>query len=407
VAISQRDQEQRAPGAGQIIPRGPDRWLLRVFVGRVGGKKHYRSKIFYGTEKQAERELRSMLTQTAEGTLPKASGNLTFGAWLERWLQDDVQPRVRPKTYQDYRQLVRLYVTGTPIAHMKLKDVLPADLRALYNELGRAALSPRTVRYLHAVLNGALQQAVTDGELKMNAATAARKSLPKQTRREMEVLTPRQIDAFWEAARQARDEGRQGARLGTLFEFLVNTGCRPSEALALKWADLAPDYSSVQIVRGLSRTKGGQWRFDEPKTKSSRRPIPLPTGCRAALAAHRAEQEAEREISADWANLDLVFCTRDGKPLIQRNVVRAFKATLERAGLPGSVRVYDLRHSAATLMLAGGVHPKIVAERLGHSTSKLTLDTYSHVLPHMQEEATNILEALLYPQKAGASHDDA
>ena len=144
--------------------------------------------------------------------------------------------------------------------------------------------------------------------------------------------------------------------------------------------------------------KSGDWYFGEPKTPRSRRRIPLPASVTSALKEHRRYQaEARLKAGATYQNLDLVFATSEGQPLIRLNVIQKhFKPILKRAGLPETLRLYDLRHSCATLLLSANENPKVVSERLGHSSITLTMDIYSHVLPDMQQAATEKLEKLLF-----------
>lgn len=381
--------------AGQMIQRG-DSWLLRVFVGRdENGKRRYVSKTVKGGKKEVEKVLRDFLRENDQGTLAKAPANLTLGAYLDQWLETAARPKLRPKTFADYQALLARYVRPK-FGAKKLTALTALDVQRLYNEMHAAGLSSRTIRYTHAVLRAALNKAVKARLLAHNPVTVV--DLPRQERKEMQVLTLDQIEEFRAVAEDADPDG------AALYEFLVATGTRPSEALAVQWADLDLAAGTVTIQRSVTWLKGGQWSFQEPKTTKSRRLIPLPPGLVATLAEHRRRQTERRlKTGSTWQGRDLVFCTRTGGPLEARNVVRQFKRILRAAGLPESVRLYDLRHTTATLMLAGGLSPKIAAERLGHSTVTLTMDTYSHVLPHMQKEATAILEALLYRRPASES----
>src|SRR5207253_2036433 len=153
--------------------------------------------------------------------------------------------------------------------------------------------------------------------------------------------------------------------------------------------------------------KGGGWKFTEPKTAKSRRSIPLPPSIVRHLRTHRRHQGEQRlKVGADYQPNDLVFATKLGAPLLLRNLLRRhFKPLLVRAGLPGSIRLYDLRHTCATLLLSANEHPKIVSERLGHANVNLTLDTYSHVLPSMQRAVSAKLERILF-KKTGTGKNE-
>jgi integrase len=174
---------------------------------------------------------------------------------------------------------------------------------------------------------------------------------------------------------------------------------RPEEYLGLRWVDVDFVKATVVVKRALVwRTKGGGWYFTEPKTSRSRRTIPLPSSMIRCLVQHKRRQSEERlKLGSEWQDHDLVFTTGLGTPLNISNLTRKhFKPALERAGLPKTIRLYDLRHTCATLLLGAGENPKVVSERLGHASIILTLDVYSHVLPDMQRAATDKLENLLF-----------
>jgi integrase len=209
-------------------------------------------------------------------------------------------------------------------------------------------------------------------------------------RKEMNALSPEETGRFLSAAEQDSYHA--------LFVFAVTTGMRPEEYLSLKWSDLDLEARSVTVTRTLVWRKGGGWYFGEPKTARSRRTITFPESAAKTLRAHRAKQaEARLKMGTDYALHQLVFATVDGTPINMRNLtLRHLRPILKRAGLSTKFRLYDLRHTCATLLLAANEHPKIVSERLGHASVTLTLDTYSHVLPSMQQAASDKLERLLY-----------
>ena len=209
-------------------------------------------------------------------------------------------------------------------------------------------------------------------------------------RKEMRALSPKEAADFLETIR--------GDRWETLWELLLVTGLRPGEALGLKWSDVDWDQRKVRIQRTLVRDEDNEWHLGEPKTARSRRSVVVPASTMDTVRRHRAEQAEERlEKGAEYSGeLDLVFANGYGDPLDYRVVVqRHFKPIVKAAGL-APLRPYDLRHTCATLLLASGEHPKVVAERLGHSSTVMTMDVYSHVLPDMQEAAADKLERLLF-----------
>jgi len=182
-----------------------------------------------------------------------------------------------------------------------------------------------------------------------------------------------------------------------LFLMALTTGMRAGELLALQWKDVDLNRGALQVNRSLTRGKEG-WRFDEPKTVKSRRRIKLGPTLVQALQLHRSRQAAQRlRAGIRYEDLDLVFAAENGHPMDRHNLSnRHFKPLLDAAGPSKSIRLHDLRHTYATLLLAAGEHPKIVSEALGHASIQLTLDTYSHVLPDMQQSAVDKLEDMLF-----------
>lgn len=187
----------------------------------------------------------------------------------------------------------------------------------------------------------------------------------------------------------------QDDRLHALWVVMASTGLRRGEALALRWDDLEPATSRLSIHQALRRHPGEGLLFEQPKTRLSRRTIQLSATAMAALADHRLRQLEERLAAGPaWQENGLIFTSSEGTPMDPRNAYAAFQKALQRAGLP-RMRLHDLRHTAATLMLGRGVHPKLVQDMLGHSTISLTMDTYSHVTPPMQGEVARQMDEIL------------
>lgn len=374
--------------AGQIIKRGEKTWVVRIFQGRdENGKRRYVNKTIHGTKKSAEKYLTAKLRDKDLGiNIEPASESLD--KYLEKWLESVVRSRVREATFDDYKYLLDRYVSPT-LGAIKLCDIRSIDIQKVYGDmLGEKELSARTVRMTHAVLSSAMKQAVRWHMLQRNPCEFV--DLPRMARKEMQALSPEEASRFLEAGR--------ADKLGIVLSFALATGMRPEEYLALKWSDLDLHAGNATVRRTLVWRKGGGWYFGEPKTSRSRRTIPIPRSLVGELADHRRKQaESRLKKGADYQNNDLVFASGEGTPIILRNLVRRhFQPLLARAKLSLTLRLYDLRHSCATLLLSAGENPKVVSERLGHASIVLTLDTYSHVLPSMQQAATEKLERILY-----------
>jgi integrase len=378
--------------AGQIIRRGDRTFLVRWHLGRGGdGRRRYASKTVHGTKKDAQAALREELRGRDLG-ITTTSRRMLLGDYLDRWLETAVATRLRKRTAEEYKLVLRRYVRPY-LGGLRLDRVTPLEVQGMIRELDRRGLGPRTIRYAHAVLSGAMRQAVRWRMIAMNPASDV--DLPRMKRREMAALSPAQADAFQAAIRGTPHEA--------LFLTMLATGLRPAEALALRWQELDLTGGRLVVRRTLpERTRLAEMTdadFEEPKTARSRRVVPLPPSLVDVLKAHRARQ-AERRMElgpAYRADLDLVFASASGTPLARENTIRRhFKPALKRAGLSEKIRLYDLRHSFATLAMAAGVHVKHVAERMGHTSTTLTMDTYSHVLEPMEGEATARIEAVLF-----------
>ena len=273
------------------------------------------------------------------------------------------------------------------LGDVKLKALSPTHVRGLYKEKLQT-LSPRTVKYIHVTLHKSLKQALNDGLIPRNATEAVK---PPQVRREeIRPLTPEQVKMLLDAASEAGD------RLEALYALAVHTGLRQGELLGLKWEDMDLESGSLHAKPTLTTARGGP-RLAAPKTKGSRRRVSLTRGAMDALRAHLARQLEEIDRAGSlWQENGLVFASETGAPLDRRDLTsRHFKPLLKRAKLPEKTRFHDLRHTCATLLLTKNVNPKVVSEMLGHPNIAITLDTYSHVLPNMQDSAARALEEAL------------
>ena len=359
---------KRGNGEGSIYPhkRGGVKVGYRgsYWVGTAEGPK--RRYITGETREDVAEKLAKAISDRADGLVFDA-GSTTTGEYLTRWLSDSVRGTVQGSTYRSYGRVVDGHLVPG-VGRVKLAKLRPDHIRRLYRSMLDAGKATRTVQYAHALLKRALAQAVMDGLIPRNAAEAVRP--PKLKRDEIQPLNADQVRALLDAA----DE-----RSRALYTVAVRTGMRPGEILALRWSDVDLEAGTVQINRALS-----EGEFSTPKTPRSRRRISLSPATVAALKAHRKRQLEERIAKAGlWEDHGLVFPSSVGTPKSQRNLNREFKNAAKRAGLPDHFKLYDLRHTCATLLLSRNVHPKYVQELLGHASIALTLDTYSHVIPGM------------------------
>jgi integrase len=244
-----------------------------------------------------------------------------------------------------------------------------------------APLSTRTVHYVHSVLRRALSQALKWGYVTRNVAVLV--DAPRVEKYIAVVLTPEQGQRLLSTV--------AGHRLEALYTLALLLGLREGELLGLRWIDIDFTAHTLWVGQTVQRV-GGKLMLAPPKTKSSKRKLPLPAKVERALARHAERQEEERQAwGQGWNENGLVFPSVAGTPIEPRNLVRHFKGLLQRAGLP-DIRFHDLRHSCATVLISQGVHPRIVMEIMGHSQISVTMNTYGHVLPETQREAARLLD---------------
>jgi integrase len=306
------------------------------------------------------------------------------GEYLERWFKDSIRGTVRMSTYEVYEYVTYPHIIPA-LGRTKLKTLTPAHVRGFYRDRLDAGLSSATVRKMHVVLQKALDQAVSDGLIPRNVAKGIK--LPQTNKKEIQPLTPEQTRALLDTAR--------GDKLEALYVLAIATGLREGELLALKWEDVELEDAVLRVRHTLTRT-GSRVTLGPPQTKQSRRSVGLTERAVEALRAHLSRQlEKMERMGSLYRPGGLVFANETGgiiNPSNLRN--RSFKPLLKRAGLP-DIRFHDLRHTCATLLLSRNVNPKIVSEMLGHSSIAITLNTYSHVLPTMQDSAVRALEDAL------------
>jgi integrase len=379
---------KRANGEGSIYQRTDGRWSAAITL--ANGK---RQTIYGRSREEVGKKLTTALKNRDDG-LPVVNGQQTTAGYLTEWLVL-VKSTLRPTTWRRYDELIRLHAVPA-IGTVKLARLGPQHLTKAYGGCLENGLAPATVAQLHRILHRALGQAARWGLVVRNVADLV--DAPRVARREMQTLSAGQVRQLLDASATYRT-GDDGAviphRLHALFVLAASTGLREGELLALRWRDVDLSTSTLRVTGTLQRTAEGL-RIEEPKTRRSRRPVHLSATAVEALKAHRVRQNADRlRLGQTWEDRDLVFANAVGRPVDPTNLLRQeFRPLLNRAGLP-AIRFHDLRHTAATLMLEAGIHPKVVSEMLGHSQVSITLDLYSHVTPNMQQQAAAAMDAVL------------
>lgn len=383
---------------GHIKKRGQGSWTVVVEQGRdpTSGKRRQLWRTVQGTKKDAEAYLIQLLHER-NGGIDVHPGRLTLGQYLERWLDEYAEHSVSARTHERYAGIVHNHLIPA-LGSVQLAKLRPQQIQAYYGRAlkeGRAdkragGLSARTVLHHHRVLREALHQAVRWQVLARNPADGVEP--PRPSRPEMHVLTPDGVQQLLDAC--------VDPEMRALAFTAVATGLRQGELLALRWSDLDLPAARLEVTRTLQYLSGKGLSFAPPKTEKSRRRVSLSPETGTALAEHRRRQAEHRlRLGSGFTDQGLVFPEALGGPQPPFRVSHRFATVVKRAGV-GPLRFHDLRHTHATLLLRAGVHPKVVSERLGHTSVTITLDTYSHVLPGLQEEAANLLDGYLKPRSS-------
>lgn len=403
---------KRGNGEGSIFKLKDGRWRAALTIGKDAAGKPKRKVFTADTRHEVNEELTKALRNRQLG-LPIATEKTTVQTFLQCWLKDVVRPSVKPKTYRTYADLVKLHISPA-LGLRPLSKLSPQDVRAFLNEKltalqpsrkkvkeGEAPmpgkpLSARTVKHLLVTLRGALESATKDGIVPRNVAALV--DPPAIVRRQMKVFNPEQARIFLEAI--------NGERLEALFTTAIALAYRQGEALGLQWADVDLEAGTLTIRQALQRVDGKLRLI--PTKKDKVHTVRLPAITVSALAAHRLRQDQERLLAGSaWHEKGFVFTSSIGTPVDARGVIRCFHAILRRHPELPRIRFHDLRHSAATLLLAQGVSPKYISDLLGHSQVSFTMQTYAHVLPHVQREAASKMDEILKPVATSVATNEA
>jgi len=374
---------------GHVYKRG-ETWTYVLDTSLPGQRRKQTSKGGFRTKREA-----LMALNEAQGALQRGlfvePSRLTVEAFLtDHWLPA-VEHGLRRSTLESYRSAIRTHI-APHFGEMRLQALTPDELNAFYGRLlregrkdGRGGLSPKTVHNIHVLLHKALHDAVRWNYLPRNVAEFA--DPPRQTSagKAMRVWTPQDLRAFLDFVEKDW--------LSAAWLLAANTGMRRGEVLGLRWQDIDFDRQRLSIRQ---TTISYQIEISEPKTARGRRSVALDTGTVAALRAHRAWQNQQKLMLGEaYRDAGLVFCRGDGLPVHPDRFTQMFDKHVKDSRLP-RIRLHDLRHTHATLALAAGIHPKVVSERLGHSTVAFTMDIYSHAIPSMEAEAAEIIAKLVH-----------
>ena len=373
----------------KIKPRGTGAWYFHLELGvdPVSGKRKQKLVTIRGSYKDAQREQTRMQRELDTGAFVATPEKLTFGAYLNKWLEDYAESNVSGKTRQTYAEFLRLHIIPS-LGTVPLTKLQPMHLQSYYTQKlksgradGKGGLSAQTVLHHHRLIHSALEMAVRWQVLPRNVAAAVEP--PKPQKKEMETLDG-------DGSLQLLEDS-EGTWLHIPILLAVTNGLRLGECLGLQWDDIDLDTGVMMVRRSLEQTREGGLRLKAPKNGKAR-VVRLPSVAVEALTAHKSAQAAIRlEMGEAWLNPGLVVTQNDGSLRTPDNATHAFLKLRRRLGV--GVTFHGLRHSHATILLSQGVAPKVVSERLGHSSIAITQDLYSHVMPHIQEEAAAQVDA--------------
>jgi integrase len=381
------ERKRRGRGEGSIFKREDGTWCASVSAGYNAAGRRRRRTVYGKTKGEVQEKLREeQLSRVPE------TARITVGEYLDRWLEGTVKPKLAHSTYVRYEQVVRLHIKPQ-LGGVRLGKVEPVHIQHLYAALEKENVSARQRQLSGIVLQKALKAAVRLRLIRYNPCPDVEK--PRPIKKEMKFWNSDQASQFLKGAKEDR--------LHAMYVLALATGMRQGELFGLQWEDIDFGQSAVSVRRTLDETHG-KFQLKEPKTAKGRRRIDLPQFAVDALHEHRKAMLAEGNLRGQ------VFCDHQGGYLRKSNVQRrSFRAIIKRINKAATkeaeeknttttllpvIRFHDLRHTAATLLLLQGVHPKVVSERLGHASIEITLNTYSHVLPTMGKEAAAQLDKL-------------
>jgi len=360
---------------GSIVKRGDSYSIVIDNYDPLTGKRKRKWIAVPGTKRDAEKALTDYLHQKDTGVFV-APAKITLSDYLNKWITDYAKPKLAKRSYDRYEDIIKKYIVPE-LGRVQLSQLMPGQLQGLYSKWLDKGLSHATIRYHHAVIHNALKSAVKWGLLGRNVCDAV--EVPNKQRKDMQIWDEGEILKFLDFAKDSK--------YYELFYLALFSGMRRSELLALRWADVDLLLSQIHVTRGLQQLKDNSLVFTQPKSEKSRRTIALPPSATLLLKDYRDRIALEKAVKGKMLNEDDLLFTRDNsKPIRPNTLTYAWKILVATSGLK-KIRLHDARHSHASLLLAQGVHPKIVQERLGHATIAMTLDTYSHVAPGLQEKA--------------------
>lgn len=367
---------RRGRGEGSIFQLADGTWMGTISLGVVAGKR-VRKSVTAPDKQTVLKRLRELRAKVEAGA--KDPDQTPIAEFLVRWLEEFVKVQRRPNTFRQYESLVRVHIIPA-IGNIQLGRLTAQHVHGLMASMEKAGHGAVLRAMTRRTLATALEQAIKWELIDRNVA---RKVDPPQIpRREFVTWSDEQCQAFWKTAESDR------VMFAALY-LAVSCGMRSGEVRALQWSSVDLAAGTVSVKHTLFKPKGEEPILGDVKTSAGVRVIHMGQSVVEALKRHRGWL-LERGMSGK----PMVFPSDTGKYISCRVFERRFYRLCEAAGLP-KIRIHDLRHTSATLLLQAGVHPKIVSERLGHSNIAITLDLYSHVTPRMDQGAAAKIDELI------------
>jgi integrase len=390
-------QKKRGSDEGSIFQRQDGRWCAIISLGRRENGKRNR-KCFYGrTQADVQAKLLKARSDHSRG-LPVAFERQTVKEFLTTWLEQSLKPSAKPRSYESFSTIAKKHIIPV-IGHTKLDKLTPQQVQTLLDlkrkpiqiknkkgeEQEKAGLSPQTIVNIRTVLRSALGQATKWGLVARNVAALV--DAPRIPRPNTQTLSEEEARQFLETV--------QGERFEAIYVLALTLGLRRGEILGLPWANIDFENKTLRVSQAVQRFDG-KLQIAEVKTDRSRRVVAMTESVIKALRWQHVKQARERLASGShWQDTGLVFTNPSGGPLEPITLHRDFKRNLTAAKINKPTRFHDLRHACASLLLAQGVHLRVIMELLGHSSISLTANTYSHVMPAAMRDVADRMEAIL------------
>ena len=372
--------------SGTVKQRG-NTWSYITDIGRdpITGKRRQKTKGGFSRKKDAQAALRKIQTELDEERFVDPSKE-SFSTYMEFWFTSHYQKRIKETTASSRKYLMDKHlIRENPFANKMLSKITTEDIDAFYNLKLDEEYSTSTIRKLHQLLNQAFGQAVKWKKISFNPVINA--DPPSVKKEEMKIWSFDEIDWFLNQCK--------GERHYLTFLLAIYTGMRKGELLGLKWCDIDFGKKSIRIERSLSHIPNKGYRLFTPKTKKSKRQVPIPDFLVKALKTHKEHQETQKKrLGEHYHDQDLVICTEIGTLQDPRNVLRVMKRISVAANVT-SIRFHDIRHTHASILISEGVDIVKVAARLGHSDPTITLKNYAHLIPNQDDEVADIFHKAL------------